>query len=112
MISAGEMGSWEYVDGRCDWSFLDPKDDVETYQASSEDDLQLFSLSLLKSHECSETQIATVPAPPEEVRTHTEVHPKDVFMTKRPRHSRSSVGGENCVFQWRLRLPGKGSTDR
>ncbi|KAK9888956.1 hypothetical protein WA026_004240 [Henosepilachna vigintioctopunctata] len=28
------MGSWEYVDERCDWSFLDPEDDVETYQAN------------------------------------------------------------------------------
>ncbi|KAK9869525.1 hypothetical protein WA026_003279 [Henosepilachna vigintioctopunctata] len=84
MISAGEMGSWEYVDGRCDWSFLDPEDDVETYQASSEDDLQLFGPSLLASHEGSETQLATVPAPPEEVRTYTEVHPKDVSMTERP----------------------------
>ncbi|KAK9888964.1 hypothetical protein WA026_004248 [Henosepilachna vigintioctopunctata] len=78
------MGSWEYVDGRCDWSFLDPEDDVETYPTSSEDDLQLFGPSLLESHEGSETQLATVPAPPEEVRTHTEVHPKDVPKTERP----------------------------
>ncbi|KAK9888981.1 hypothetical protein WA026_004265 [Henosepilachna vigintioctopunctata] len=78
------MGSSEYVDGRCDWSFLDLEDDVETYPTSSEDDLQLFGPSLLESHEDSETQLATVPAPPEEVRTHTEVHPKDVSMTERP----------------------------